>query len=244
MLFDHAAKLEQSQSIDDLWQDFMAILPSVGIDHAIYVSVANDMSDPFVLTSIPELYSERPPHEDPFLIHCCTSYKIIEIGTVFMHRHPYIDDAERAFITRAATLGFRAGLGIPMRLMGAARFGCFLLGNGQALVEFEKNVSRRAEELRLFCMIVHRRIEELNSPAAMPSASDTRPGLVGRELPPVFDALTARETEVILLLCQGKTRAESAQICGISVNTLSGYVKAGYKKLGVTNAVQATTLLR
>lgn len=244
MLFDHAAKLEQAEDIDALWNGLLKVLPIAGLDHAIYISVSNDFKDPFVRTSIDGLYDERPPQEDPFLTHCCASYEIYPIGTAFLHRYPYVSNEERAFIQRAGRRGLNAGLAIPMRLKGADRFGGFIIGNGQSMTDFERSLMPRAEELRLFCMIVHRRIEELVAPEQAKTDPTERPGLVGRDLPPVFDTLTPRETEVILLLSQGKQRAESARLCGISIHTLSGYAKSGYRKLGISNAAQAAALIR
>ena len=243
MLFDHAAKLEQADNLDTLWNDLLAVLPIAGLDHAIYISVTNDFKDPFVRTSIDGLYDERPAQDDPFLNHCCTSYDIYPAGAAYLHRHPYISAEERAFIQSAGRRGLNAGLAIPMRLKGSERFGGFIVGNGQNMLDFERLVMPRAEELRLFFMIVHRRIEELVAPDLAQPDPDKRPGLVGRELPPVFDTLTPRETEVILLLSQGKRRAESARLCGISIHTLSGYAKSGYRKLGVSNAAQAAALI-
>ena len=130
-----------------------------------------------------------------------------------------------------------------MRLKGNNRFGGFILGNGMEMSEFSQKVLPRAEELRLFCMIIHRRIEELVETPEQPAPMDTRAALVAHPLPPAFDQLTPRESEVIVLLSQGKTRAETARICGISVHTVSDYAKHGYRKLGIRNRAQAADLM-
>ncbi|QUJ75762.1 autoinducer binding domain-containing protein [Sulfitobacter albidus] len=242
MLLDTAAKIENETDPDCLWQAAREGLGTAGIDHMVYITVGNDFSDLFVRTTVKELYHERPPREDPFLRYCCESYEVILAGAAFVDRHPYISPEERAFIERAATFGFNAALAIPMRLMGADRFGGFIIGNGQSAVDFQRTIVPRTEELRLFCMIVHRRLEELIPRADRPARTE-RPALVARALPAAFDQLTPRETEVILMLAQGKTRAQSARICGISIHTLSDYAKQGYRKLGVTSAAAAAALL-
>ena len=53
----------------------------------------------------------------------------------------------------------------------------------------------------------------------------------------------AGASEVIVLLSQGNTRAETARICGISVHTVSDYAKHGYRKLGIRNRAQAADLM-
>ncbi|MEQ6249078.1 autoinducer binding domain-containing protein [Sulfitobacter sp. HNIBRBA3233] len=243
MLFDHAARLEKIEDIDALWAEMLSVFGTAGIDHVVYLSVANDFSDVFARATIEDLYSDRPAAEDPFLQYCCDSYDVILAGAAHIDRHPYVSDEERAFIERAARFGLNAALAIPMRLKGARRFGGFIIGNGQTQAQFRTKILPRAEELRLFCMIVHRRIEELIAPESIRQDPDVRPGLVDRKLPDAFDKLTPRETEVIMLLSQGKTRAESARLCGISIHTLSDYAKAGYRKLGVSNAAGAAALM-
>ncbi len=52
-------------------------------------------------------------------------------------------------------------------------------------------------------------------------------------------ALTARETEVLRLIGRGLTINEASDLLGVSRNTLPGYVKAIYRKLGVTSRAEA-----
>ena len=45
-------------------------------------------------------------------------------------------------------------------------------------------------------------------------------------------SLTARESEVLLLLCQGRTRTYIADELGLSPNTVKGYIRNVYQKSG------------
>lgn len=45
-------------------------------------------------------------------------------------------------------------------------------------------------------------------------------------------SLTARESEVLLLLCQGRTRTYIADELGLSPNTIKGYIRSIYQKSG------------
>lgn len=243
VIFDQAAKLEQAATIDLLWAGLLESLPMIGMDFAIYISVTSNFTDPFLRSNISGLYSECPSREDPFLNHGCKSYEIIPVGQEFSHRYSHISEDERAFIQRANARGFRAGIAIPTRLKSNDRFGGFILGNGMGMTEFTKKILPRAEEIRLFCMIVHRRIEELIEMPLIPVKAANRAALVGQDLPPAFDALTPRESEVISMLAQGKTRAETAQICNISVHTVSDHAKQGYRKLGIHNRAEAAAIM-
>lgn len=51
--------------------------------------------------------------------------------------------------------------------------------------------------------------------------------------------LTARETEVLTLLARGLTVSEAAASLGLKAQTVAGYVKVIYQKLGVSNRAGA-----
>ena len=92
---------------------------------------------------------------------------------------------------------------------------------------------------------MHRRIEELTNttPNVDPEPMDFAKPLLAPSLPVQFDVLSPREREVVYLLAQGRSRQEAAEICGISVHTVSDYAKSGYRKLGVNNRAQAAAIL-
>lgn len=243
VLIKHAAELELCDTVDTLWQGAVRVLSSIGIDHAIYLSVDTKFDELFIRSTMPDLYIDTPPNEDPFLIHACNRYEITPIGAEFVADHPYVSDADTAFIQRAAKQGFRAGLGLPMRLKGSERFGGFLLGNALDHDTFLKRMMPRSEEIRLFCMIIHRRIEELRASESPASHPSERRALIPNTLPECFDTLTPRELEVVAMLAQGQTRKATAHTCDISVHTVSDYAKSAYKKLDVRNRAEAATLL-
>ncbi len=54
------------------------------------------------------------------------------------------------------------------------------------------------------------------------------------------DGLSARETETLALIAQGLTVAETAARLGLTANTVAGYVKIIYQKLGVSSRAAAT----
>tara|TARA_R110002049_G_scaffold117332_3_gene270717 strand:- start:107936 stop:108691 length:756 start_codon:yes stop_codon:yes gene_type:complete len=233
MLLKHAERLEQLNHIDDLWQGLVAALRTIGFDHAIHISVDADFGAPQVRCTMPGLYDHMPPQDDPFLHHSCKSYAVLTIGAVFLDLYPNVTAAERAFITRAGAAGLRAGFAVPMRLQGSDRFGGFIIGNGLDRASFESQFLPCAEEVRLFCLLMHRRIEDLTGTTPLPLP----------RLPPVFDVLSPRESEIIGLLAHGHSRQQTADICRLSIHTVSDYAKSGYRKLGISNRAQAAALI-
>ncbi len=55
--------------------------------------------------------------------------------------------------------------------------------------------------------------------------------------------MTSREAEVLLLICQGRTRTYIASELGISPNTVKGYMHSLYQKAGVTNKQELIDLV-
>lgn len=243
MLVNHATELEKLTDADALWDAVVSVLATAGFDHAIYLTVDGNFENPYLRCTLPEIYADSPPQDDPFLRYACDAYDIIPIGTEFVDGHQYLEPSERAFVDRAGAAGITAALAMPMRLQARGRFGGFIAGTGLDRATFMARVMPRAEEVRLFCLLIHRRIEELLAHEESQPSQDFREPLLAPKLPDRFDALSPREREVIFLLAQGRSRREAAHICGISEHTVSDYAKHGYRKLGVTNRAQAAALL-
>ena len=56
----------------------------------------------------------------------------------------------------------------------------------------------------------------------------------GKEL-----GLTARESEVLVLITQGLSNQEIAERCYLSINSVKTYIRTAYRKLGVNRRAQA-----
>jgi len=61
---------------------------------------------------------------------------------------------------------------------------------------------------------------------------------------PAHERLTERETEVLRCIAKGLTLAETAKLLGISIHTVSGYVKDIYRKLNVSCRTDAALAAR
>lgn len=243
MLVRNVAALEKLTDVDALWDGVVAALHAEGFNHAIYLTVDARFENPHLRCTLPEIYRDSRPEDDPFLRYVCDSYDILPVGAAFADDHPYLEERERAFIDGAAAAGIISALALPMRLRDRERFGGFIVGSPLDRAAFTKRILPRAEEVRLFCLLIHRRIEELMGREAQPSPLDFREPLLAPGLPDAFDVLSPREREVIYLLAQGRSRLQAADLCGISVHTVSDYAKSGYRKLGVSNRAQVAAMM-
>ena len=64
------------------------------------------------------------------------------------------------------------------------------------------------------------------------------------ERPSVLAPLTPRETQVLLLLAEGVSTAQTARSLGVSVATVRSHVKSVLAKLGVHSRIEAVALVR
>jgi DNA-binding CsgD family transcriptional regulator len=240
-LFSRAAALEKLDDIDAIWAGATDALRGVGFEFFNYLTVTRTMQDPFLLTNVPQIYGDQDPAQDPFLGHCCDSYDITLTGPAYLADYDYLPDAAKQFISAARNTGFETGLGIPLRLRGSARFGGFNIGTRLDRTAFEADIVPMKETLRLFCLIIHRRFEELQDVQTTLIEADFRTRLMAPERDTI-DLLTAREQEVAYLVASGLSRKECARMCEISPYTVSEHVKSIYRKLGVNDRVKLARL--
>ena len=116
----------------------------------------------------------------------------------------------------------------------------FNIGTGLCAERFEEDYGDRVDELWLFCLLVHRRIEELQTAEG---PEDNFRNLLIAPASEQLAALSPREREVAYLLAQGVSQKECARLCKITPNTVAEYVKSAYKKLGINNRVALTHIV-
>lgn len=235
--WDEIDRLEHCSDVEDLWAQALDLLSGIGFDFVIYLTVDEAFGAPQLFTNAPAVHAGTPAANDPFLAHCCSSYAATFTGAEFADDYAYLGEQERAFIRAASEkTGFHAGIALPMRLQGSARFGGFNLGTGKTRAEFEAMVEGRIEELRFLCLVVHRKMEELTAGGAGEAAFRQR---LLAPFPKARAALSPREQEVMYLFSQGLSTKQAAEACQISTHTVSDYAKSAYRKLGVRNRVAA-----
>jgi DNA-binding CsgD family transcriptional regulator len=235
-----AADLERMTEAGPLWHGAIEALAAQGLTHVIHLTTSPDRADVRLRTTIPGLYDGFDPGQDPFLDWCCDSYGATLTGPDYLEGRDFLPEEAKALIRRSGLFGFRSGIAFPMRLTGSERFGGFNLGCGLDRATFEGRYLPRESELRFFCIVVHRRFEELEAEAE--TSDGFRKRLVAPTLAKLAE-LTPREREVMYLMSQGLSRKESARLCGIAPGTVAEHTKSAYRKLGINNRVDATRLM-
>ncbi|MGF1598464.1 MAG: DNA-binding response regulator [Acidimicrobiales bacterium] len=61
----------------------------------------------------------------------------------------------------------------------------------------------------------------------------------GLDWPGRTEGLSERESEVLALITQGKSNQEIAELVHLSINSIKSYIRSAYRKIGVTNRVDA-----
>lgn len=238
-LVDMASELELITSQQLLWSSIVDVLRNEGFDFVIYLTVDSDFQNPVLLSTNAAIYGDVDPATDPFLEYCCHSYTPTLTGAAFLPRYDYLPEAARAFILRAQKEGFESGLAIPVRLAGSTRFGGFNIGTGLDAETFEQRYSEKISLLRMFSLLMHRRLEELESDQHVFENGFRRMMISDGGGTGTASTLTEREKEVLFLLANGMSRKECARSCGLSPHTVSDYTKSIYRKLGVHSLVEA-----
>lgn len=225
-------RIEASDTVDAIWDLLLEALHPHRISHVIYITVASKAPvNPVVLSNMPPdwaaAFQNKTDVFDPFLEYCCSTYDITLTGVEFLDTYPYLDDKAKDFIRAAAEIGFLSGLGIPIRLMGAERYGGFNLGTGLKRAEFEAEVLPVSEMLRAFCLIAHRRIEEVTQNAATAMR---------------VKSLSSREKQCLTLLAGGLAVSKIAEHLGLSEAAIWLYLKNAKTKLGAQTSEEMIAL--
>ncbi|MGG7644409.1 LuxR C-terminal-related transcriptional regulator [Rhodovulum sp. YNF3179] len=217
--------LERARSIDQLWERFERAISAEGFRFYTFLS-ADPGGQLYQYGNLP-LHLGSAEDEEPFLDWCCSTYHVSLTGTEFLHRHSFMPGEVRQIMREAGALGFRAGLGVPVRLTGSGRCAAFNLGTSLDGGAFEMQMLPKADALRAFCLIAHRRVENFLNASARDRV------LHG------IESLSRRERVVLDLMAEGLSRAQVAERAGVSVHTVSSHIKSIYKKLGVHSQAEA-----
>jgi DNA-binding NarL/FixJ family response regulator len=82
-------------------------------------------------------------------------------------------------------------------------------------------------------------LERIYAGEVVVSPAVPRPVTIGQDWPGRSEGLTARESEILALITQGKTNAEIAACTFLSANSIKTYVRNAYAKIGVASRTQA-----
>ena len=233
-LISSAQYIERMTDLTAVWTATVECLAEVGLTHIIYLSSDASGANVQCFATHPDTYKGLSTAKDPFLVYCCNSYDVMFIGGEYREDHTTLSEDDCKYIYQAYALGHKSAVAIPTRIAGSERVGGFNLGADMLRAEFEQKYTPLLEGLRLFCIIVHRRLEALAVEAVLPPDS---PFVVGP--PQQTNTLAPREREILTLIAKGMTQKQCARELGISPHTVADYLKSAYRKLDVHNRVEA-----
>jgi DNA-binding NarL/FixJ family response regulator len=82
-------------------------------------------------------------------------------------------------------------------------------------------------------------LEAIHAGETVVSASPPKVISTTLDWPGRAERLSERESEIVALITQGKSNAEIAEIAYLSINSIKTYIRSAYRKIGVTNRVEA-----
>lgn len=154
---------------------------------------------------------------DPFLAYCCATFETTKAGREYLPDHDYVGAGSKAYVGVLAEFGLVSGLAIPCRLKGTGRHGGFVICSSFDRYRFERQIMPLAGQLQTFCLIAHRRIEDIIL---------DRKSILERK------PLSARERQTLSLLARGMRAKEIAHTLGVSEASIRLYTKNARSKLG------------
>ncbi|MEP0521032.1 MAG: LuxR C-terminal-related transcriptional regulator [Hyphomicrobiales bacterium] len=233
VFLEAARRIELANDVDRLWDHFTQALATIELQHAIYITKGDSIpSQTFVLSTLPDNWPEKefenPNFSEPFLSHCCATFEVTKVGVEFITDHEgYLDEGKKEYIRKPLDFDLRAGLGIPCRLVGTGRHGGFILSNHFDAFTFERKILPLANTLQSFCLIAHRRIENIQN--GMSAANNRKP-------------LSAREYQTLELIAKGVRPKQIAHELQIGEASVRLYLKNARTKLGVSTKEEAVAV--
>ncbi len=232
-----ARNIENTGSLEGIFKILSDTLQFFDIPKFIYETVPDTpIAEPLIYSTLPDcwprngetLCMERNEEWfDPFLAYCCGTFEITKAGWEYLPDHDYVGAGSKAFIATLERFGIISGLAIPCRLKGTGRYGGFMLCSTFDRYRFERSIMPRAGQFQTFCLIAHRRIEDI--------AFD-RKAILGQR------PLSARERQCLDLVSRGLRAKEIAHSLGVSEASIRLYLKNARSKLGARTMEEAIVL--
>lgn len=82
-------------------------------------------------------------------------------------------------------------------------------------------------------------LERIHAGEVVVSSAASKLAAIGQDWPGRSEGLTARESEVLALITQGRNNAEIAAMTYLSPNSIKTYIRSAYAKIGVASRTQA-----
>ena len=211
---------------DRVWDITAAFFAQNGFDKLIHIDVAPGQFS--VQTTMPDawvaLYQERGyAGIDPFLTHCCITFRPISTGIAYADQHLGLSAAQMNLIDEAASFGWNAGFSSTIRLRDAQGLAGWNIGSSLSRRDVDALRADREAELRLAAHHAHLALARAR--AALPVR------------------LSPRESQCMGLLAQGRRTKDIARELNLSTSAVELYLRNARQKLGAATREQAIAML-
>lgn len=198
-------------------------LSNLGLDRLIYLMVDEHSSESRVHSTMPSWWLDQYQDEqlathDPFLRHCCRSYRPTATGEAFLDRYDFLGADERRFIAKGGDAGLRAGLAVPMRVAGTGQVGGFNVGGSCSKRELNSLLREFGQAIRIGLLHTHQAIDRMRAPAPR---------------------LSSRELQCLALLASGLQNKQIASQLAIAGSTVELHLRNARRKLDAQTREQA-----
>lgn len=217
---------QHPDSASRIWQITTAFFAAHGFDKLIYI---NAEPGHFTLkTSLADAWVARYQDRgyaaiDPFLSHCCATFRPISTGIAYADMHRGLSAAQMNLIDEASTFGINAGFSSTIRLKGARGLAGWNIGS--SLSRREVDTLRAHSELGLRFAAQH----------AHDALAQTRFKTSA--------CLSPREVQCLQYLAQGYRTKDIARTLGLSTAAIELYLRNARRKLGAATREQAIAIV-
>lgn len=227
--------LEELYSIDDpdradsarrIWAITAAFYAANGFDKLIHIdtgpghfALQTTLADTWVARYQDRGYAEI----DPFLTHCCATFRPISTGIAYADMHQGLSSAQKNLIDEASTFGINAGFSSTIRLKGKRGIAGWNIGSSLSRREVDSLRSHSEAALRLAAQHVHDALARTHFKTSA--------------------LLAPREVQCLRLLAQGYRTKDIARTLDLSAAAVELYLRNARRKLGASTREQAIAIV-
>jgi DNA-binding CsgD family transcriptional regulator len=210
---------------DQVWAITAAFFAGHGFDKLIHLYVAPGQFS--LQTTMPDAWIARYQERgyagiDPFLSHCCDTFRPISTGIAYADQHRGLSAAQMNLIEEASYFGWTAGFSSTMRLRDAQGLAGWNIGSSLSRKDVDALRADREAELRLAAHHAHLALARAKSAPAV--------------------LLSPRENQCLWLLAQGCRTKDIAHELGLSTSAVELYLRNARQKLGAATREQAVAM--
>jgi DNA-binding CsgD family transcriptional regulator len=208
-----------------IWDLSAAFFARNGFDRLIHIDTGPGH---FALqTTLPDAWVARYQERgyagiDPFLSHCCVTFRPISTGIAYADRHQGLSAAQMALIDEASTFGINAGFSSTIRLKGDLGLAGWNIGSSLTRQEVDALRLHSEDRLRLAARHAH---DALDRARRQTSAR-----------------LAPREVQCLRFLAQGYRTKDIARVLDLSSAAIELYLRNARRKLGAATREQAIAI--